>query len=138
MIADILYRIVDRWSCEVCRHGAVKVCHSCTLSGALSYSTRLKTCQLTFYISVVFPRCRTLHTPTTQSLAREFGPKGVHVAHIIIDGLIDTERVKGFAGQAEPGSRLDPEEIGKVRSDMDVRCMSSGLIPVVTGISIPV
>jgi len=27
---------------------------------------------------------------TGQSLAREFGPKGVHVAHAIIDGGIDT------------------------------------------------
>jgi NAD(P)-dependent dehydrogenase (short-subunit alcohol dehydrogenase family) len=26
-----------------------------------------------------------------QSMARELGPKGIHVAHIIIDGLIDTE-----------------------------------------------
>ena len=24
-----------------------------------------------------------------QSLAREYGPKGVHVAHVVIDGLID-------------------------------------------------
>lgn len=27
----------------------------------------------------------------SQSLAREMGPKGIHVAHIIIDGAIDTE-----------------------------------------------
>ena len=25
-----------------------------------------------------------------QSMAREFGPKGIHVAHVIIDGQIDT------------------------------------------------
>lgn len=25
-----------------------------------------------------------------QSMAREFGPKGVHIAHIIIDGQINT------------------------------------------------
>lgn len=34
-----------------------------------------------------------------QSLAREFGPRGVHVAHVIIDGLIDTPRARGFAGK---------------------------------------
>lgn len=28
-----------------------------------------------------------------QSLAREFGPKGVHVAHVVIDGGIDGERL---------------------------------------------
>lgn len=27
----------------------------------------------------------------TQSLAREFGPKGIHVAHVIVDGQIGTE-----------------------------------------------
>ena len=27
-----------------------------------------------------------------QSIAREFGPKGVHVSHVIIDGQIDNER----------------------------------------------
>ena len=36
-----------------------------------------------------------------QSLAREFGPKGVHVAHVIIDGMIDTERVKGMVGETK-------------------------------------
>jgi NAD(P)-dependent dehydrogenase (short-subunit alcohol dehydrogenase family) len=27
----------------------------------------------------------------TQSLAREYGPKGIHVAHVILDGILDTE-----------------------------------------------
>ena len=29
-----------------------------------------------------------------QSMAREFGPLGIHVAHVIIDGAIDTEWIK--------------------------------------------
>lgn len=33
---------------------------------------------------------------TGQSLAREFGPKGVHVAHAIIDGVIDIPRTQHF------------------------------------------
>lgn len=40
----------------------------------------------------------------SQSLAREFGPQGVHVAHIILDGLIDTERVRGMMGEGKEGS----------------------------------
>ena len=32
----------------------------------------------------------------SQSLAREFGPKGVHVAHVIVDGVIDIPRTKGY------------------------------------------
>jgi len=29
-----------------------------------------------------------------QSLAREFGPKGIHVAHVVIDGAIDGDRIQ--------------------------------------------
>ncbi|KAL4914869.1 hypothetical protein BDW62DRAFT_189719 [Aspergillus aurantiobrunneus] len=45
-----------------------------------------------------------------QSLAREFGPKGVHVSHVIIDGVIDIPRTKGWANEHEDG-KLDPEAI---------------------------
>jgi NAD(P)-dependent dehydrogenase (short-subunit alcohol dehydrogenase family) len=31
-----------------------------------------------------------------QSMARELGPKGIHVAHVVIDGGIDTEFVRGL------------------------------------------
>ena len=31
----------------------------------------------------------------SQSMARELGPKGVHVAHVVIDGMIDSEAVRG-------------------------------------------
>lgn len=34
-----------------------------------------------------------------QTFAREFGPQGVHVAHVIIDGGIDGERVRNAAPQ---------------------------------------
>jgi len=58
----------------------------------------------------------------SQSLAREFGRKGVHVAHVIIDGMIDTERVRGMMGQAKAeGERLSPDAIGKV-SDCALKC----------------
>jgi len=41
----------------------------------------------------------------SQSLAREFGPQGIHVAHVVIDGGIDGERLRSSAGQrvAEAG-----------------------------------
>lgn len=42
-----------------------------------------------------------------QSLAREFGPRGIHVAHLIIDGPIDTPQTdRRFPGRA--GARIDP------------------------------
>jgi NAD(P)-dependent dehydrogenase (short-subunit alcohol dehydrogenase family) len=34
-----------------------------------------------------------------QSMAREFGPQGLHVAHIVIDGGIDGERLRGARSQ---------------------------------------
>lgn len=41
-----------------------------------------------------------------QSLAREMGPKGVHVAHAVIDGVIDIERTKGW--ELAEGGKIDP------------------------------
>lgn len=32
-----------------------------------------------------------------QSLARQFGPEGVHVAHFIIDGVVDGDKVRSLA-----------------------------------------
>ncbi len=41
-------------------------------------------------------------------MARELGPKGIHVAHVIIDGVIWTERTRAIEGLSEENS-LDPE-----------------------------
>ncbi|MDP3494670.1 MAG: SDR family oxidoreductase [Hyphomonadaceae bacterium] len=50
-----------------------------------------------------------------QSMARELGPEGVHVAHTIIDGAIDTEWIaKNFPQRhalKEQGGILNPEHI---------------------------
>ena len=50
-----------------------------------------------------------------QSLARELGPQGIHVAHTIIDGAIDTEWIaKNFPQRyalKEQGGILNPEHI---------------------------
>lgn len=47
----------------------------------------------------------------SQSLAREFGPKGIHVSHAIIDGIIDTEMTKGWSEDI-PDSKIDPNWVG--------------------------
>ncbi|KAJ3219712.1 hypothetical protein HDU67_010074 [Dinochytrium kinnereticum] len=49
----------------------------------------------------------------TQSLAREFNPTGIHVAHVIIDGLIDTEKVRStpWGSNQAADARLSPEGI---------------------------
>lgn len=48
-----------------------------------------------------------------QSMARELGPKNVHVAHVIIDGQIDSERYHHLAEQRGPDSLLPPEAIAE-------------------------
>ncbi|ABE36050.1 short chain dehydrogenase family protein [Paraburkholderia xenovorans LB400] len=50
-----------------------------------------------------------------QSLAREFGPRNIHVAHVVIDGGIDGERLRTSAPQRVsergPDGLLDPADI---------------------------
>jgi NAD(P)-dependent dehydrogenase (short-subunit alcohol dehydrogenase family) len=46
-----------------------------------------------------------------QSMARELGPKGIHVAHVVIDGQIHSERYAHLLGERGPDSLLDPDAI---------------------------
>ncbi len=48
-----------------------------------------------------------------QSAAREFGPRGVHVAHVIIDGQIDTPRVREMSPDREEHTMLSPDAIAE-------------------------
>ncbi|KAI4216020.1 MAG: hypothetical protein LQ351_001516 [Letrouitia transgressa] len=47
----------------------------------------------------------------SQSLAREFGPKGVHVAHANIDGVIDIPRTKEWLKDLGPDGKIKPEAV---------------------------
>ncbi|HKU38465.1 MAG TPA: SDR family NAD(P)-dependent oxidoreductase [Polyangiales bacterium] len=53
-----------------------------------------------------------------QTFAREFGPRGVHVAHVVIDGVIDGERARrgapDRAAQLGQDGLLDPDAIAEV------------------------
>jgi len=52
-----------------------------------------------------------------QSLARELGPKGIHVAHVVIDGAIDGAFIRGLmpdaAEKREREEILVPDEIAR-------------------------
>ena len=55
-----------------------------------------------------------------QSLAREFGPRGVHVAHLVLDGLIDevqTERRFGASSTA----RMSPQAVAQACLDLSAQ-----------------
>ena len=54
----------------------------------------------------------------TQSMAREFGPQGIHVAHINIDGGIMSERVKDMVKDRPEDSFLEPDAIADVYYDL--------------------
>src|SRR4029453_8436918 len=53
-----------------------------------------------------------------QSMARELGPQGIHVAHVVIDGAIDTEFIRtNFPQRAalkDQGGILSPDAIAEV------------------------
>lgn len=53
----------------------------------------------------------------TQSMARELGPKGIHVAHVIVDGLIEGSttraRIGDYAAKLPPEGLLSPEAIAE-------------------------
>lgn len=46
-----------------------------------------------------------------QSMARELGPKGIHVAHVVIDGQIHSQRYAHLLGERGPDSLLEPDAI---------------------------
>ena len=53
-----------------------------------------------------------------QSMARELGPKGIHVAHILIDGAIDTAFIRDMFPEAyakkDEGGILSPDHIAEM------------------------
>ncbi|HXS53821.1 MAG TPA: SDR family NAD(P)-dependent oxidoreductase [Usitatibacter sp.] len=52
-----------------------------------------------------------------QSMAREYGPLGIHVAHVVVDGGIDGERLRErfpkVAEERGPDGLLDPDAIAE-------------------------
>jgi NAD(P)-dependent dehydrogenase (short-subunit alcohol dehydrogenase family) len=48
-----------------------------------------------------------------QSMAREFGPQGIHVSHIIVDGQINTPRIQEMSPDREDHTMLSPEAIAE-------------------------
>ena len=52
-----------------------------------------------------------------QSMARELGPQGIHVAHLVIDAGVDTawvrERIKARGGSVDARTLMDPASVGE-------------------------
>ncbi|MFB6165045.1 MAG: SDR family NAD(P)-dependent oxidoreductase [Haloarculaceae archaeon] len=48
-----------------------------------------------------------------ESMARELGPEGIHVAHVVIDGQIGSAGLANRRADADPPERLDPDAIAE-------------------------
>jgi NAD(P)-dependent dehydrogenase (short-subunit alcohol dehydrogenase family) len=66
---------------------------------------------------VAFAAAKAALRSVAQSFAREYGPQGIHVAHVIVDGGIDGERLRSGAPQAAVAAGADgllsPEAIAE-------------------------
>ena len=51
-----------------------------------------------------------------QSAARELGPKGIHVAHFVVDGGVRSERRPEPSDR--PDSMLDPDAVAQIYMDV--------------------
>lgn len=56
-----------------------------------------------------------------QSMAREFGPRGVHVAHVVIDGQINTPRLREAQPDREESTTLSPDAIAETYWQLHVQ-----------------
>ena len=62
-------------------------------------------------------------------MAREFGPLGIHVAHVIIDGVIDTEWIEELFPETYAKKKddeiLNSEEIAEVYWQLNLQKRSA-------------
>ena len=56
-----------------------------------------------------------------QSIAREFGERGVHVAHIVVDGQIDSPRARSSGPKRSTSSFLAPDAIAETYWQLHVQ-----------------
>lgn len=62
-----------------------------------------------------------------QSLCKEEGPNGVHVSHVVVDGLVDMPVIQQFFPDAPPGRKLDPAAVAECYWQLhrqDKRCLA--------------
>ncbi|KAK3677919.1 hypothetical protein LTR78_002014 [Recurvomyces mirabilis] len=62
------------------------------------------------------------------SIAKEFAPKGIHVAHAIIDGVIDIPRTKDWLKDMPPEAKIGADDIAQSYWDLHLqskRCFTN-------------
>ena len=79
---------------------------------AETFETFWRTCTLAGFLTA-----KAALRNLAQALAKDYGPKGVHVAHLVVDGVINGEMVQSYLGEylqslGEDGS-LEPDSIAE-------------------------
>ncbi|THX54840.1 NAD(P)-binding protein [Aureobasidium pullulans] len=60
-----------------------------------------------------------------QSLAREFAPQGIHVSHVIIDGVIDIPSSKEYLKDAGPNAKINTDAIAEAYWQLHTQHLSA-------------
>lgn len=60
-----------------------------------------------------FASSKAAHRSLAQSMARGLGPRGIHVSYVVVDGVIDTPRGRGFFPDKPDAFFLDPNAIAE-------------------------
>jgi NAD(P)-dependent dehydrogenase (short-subunit alcohol dehydrogenase family) len=63
--------------------------------------------------STAFAAAKAAQRSVAQSLARRLGPRGIHVSHVIIDGVIDLQRTRAKRPEASDDFYLQPDDIAE-------------------------
>ena len=61
----------------------------------------------------------------SQSMARELGPRGIHIAHVIIDGQIESERYRELLVERGNDSLLAPDAIAEAYYNLHLQQRSA-------------
>ena len=63
--------------------------------------------------STAFSSAKAAQRSVAQSMARDLGPKGIHVGYLIIDGIIDLERTRAARPDVPDDYYLQPDDIAQ-------------------------
>lgn len=61
--------------------------------------------------TICFAPAKFAQRAVAQSLCREFGPKGINVFHVVIDGMVDLPRTRAMIPDAPDSTFLKPDSI---------------------------
>jgi len=61
--------------------------------------------------TLAFAQAKAAQRSTAQSLARQYGPKGIHVGYVVIDGVVDTPKTRERMPDKPDEFFLDPADI---------------------------